>query len=213
MARGKNHVVEGTYPTRVIKALNTRSAEDKIIEWLNNETPERPLSPKLALLLKRYELAYDTYKSRRSVNATISTLMKKEWEHGTISRRTARRDLQMAQKLFSDGTDHNRKISVDFEIEEIKKDIDLARINKDFKAVARLREIMMKYINDHMGDSQAELYQKLQPNIIMIGRFPEKLKTKLPPDDELMKRMELLKKKKVTDYLDAEDAQYEADGK
>lgn len=211
--KGKNHLVEGTHPVRAIKELNTHTDEDKIIEYLNSEKPDYRLSKKLAHLLERYEYAFEMYKSRRSVQATIAVLMKKDWGDGPLCRRTARRDLQMAQRIFSDGSEHNRKMMVDFEIEQIKKDIESARIDKDYKAVARLRELMLKYINDHMGDNDAELYKQLQPSVIMIGRFPEKLKTPLPDDDELFRRMENLKKKRVTDYLEAEDTQYQADAK
>lgn len=212
MARGKNNVVEGIVPVKAIQELNTQTDEDKIIAYLNSETKVAKLSNKLQKLLKRYEFAYDTYKSKRSVAATLNVLIKKDWEGENISRRTARRDLQMAQRIYSDGSDHDRKINIDFMLGDIKKDIDLARINKDFKAVAKLREIELKIINDHMGDNAAELYKQLQMNVIMVGRFPEKLKTPLPPADELLQRLENLKKKKVTDILEAEETSYTING-
>lgn len=211
MARGKNNVVEGIVPVRAVPTISTQTPEDKLIAYYMDKLPEAKLTKKVRELKDRWELAYRTYRTKGSINATLNVLTKFEWPTGTISRRTAQRDLANAQRFFSDGSDHNRKIMVDHELEEINKDIQLARINKDYKAVARLREIKMKYINDHMGDNAADLYKDLQMNVIVIGRFPEKLKTPLPPAEELLERLENLKKKKVTDVLDAEDAKYSVD--
>lgn len=212
MPRGKNHVVEGTHPVKAVQQLNTRTDEEKIIAYLNSDAKVGELSEKLEKLLKRYDYAFDIYRNYRSINKTLEVLIKKEWPDGSISRRTARRDLQMAIRIFSDGTEHDRKTNIDFLLGEIKTDIDLARVEGDYKAVARLREIELKIINDHMGDNLAELYKNFSMPELHFGNFPEKLKTKLPPADELAARMEALKKKRVSDTLEAEDVTYSVDG-
>jgi hypothetical protein len=208
MAKGPNNVVNNTIPVRQVKEINTQTDLDLIVAYLNDPNPNARLSKKLEELLKRARLAYDTYRSKGSINAAINLLTKPDAEGNTISRRTARRDIDLAVRIYSDGIEHNRKLNVDIALEEIQKDLTSARIAKDFKAVVRLHELKKKYIDDHMGDSAAELYKDLQPHTIIIGKFPEKLKTPLPPDDILLLHLEELKKRKVSDLLEAEEVQY-----
>lgn len=209
MARGENPVVTGNHPARQVKQLNTQTDEDKLIAYLNDPDAKYELSKKLKHLLERYELARDVIKETRSYNKAVSRLVKKEWNGETISQSTARRDLDMAQRIFGANIQHNRKLNVDFLLEDLKKDADIARAKGDMKAVAGFRKLQLEIINEHMGDSVSELYKELQFKEIIVDFIPESLNTPLPPDDELARQLELLKKRKGSSALSAEDVSFE----
>lgn len=210
MPRGKNHVVEGTHPVRQMKTLTTRTDLDKIIEYENSDSKSAKLSKKLMELRNRYRLAFQIYCNKGSYQATIAVLTKPDEDGNSISQRTARRDIDIALRIYSDGMEHNRKLNVDMELKGLNEDIIKARADRDWKAVANLRKLKKEYIDDHMGDNASELYRDLQVPEIQVGRFPERLKTPLPSPEVLLQELEKLKKKKVSDYLnvEAEDATY-----
>jgi hypothetical protein len=209
MARGENPVVTGNHPVRQLKELNTRTDDDKLSEYLNDPDPKKPLSKKLKHLLERQEYARDILNKTRSYNKTVIQLMKKEWQGETISQSTARRDLDNAQKRFGAGIKHDRKLNIDFLLEDLKKDAELARQNGDMRAVAAFRKLQLDIINDHMGDSMSDLYKDLQPHIFIIDFIPDDLKTPMPSDEELQIELENLRRKKGSSMMPADDVSFE----
>lgn len=192
------------------KQLSTWSDEEKIRDYLTNPDTRVKLTGALQHKIDRLYFTADLIKKHISFHKVVKILTKKPWDkYGSISATTAWRDFKDAQRLFGSLANHDQAFHVDMMLGKLEKDIKRAMKDEDHRAVASLRKLQIFLINEHMGGHEADQYKDLQPAPIVIGHFPEELKTELPPEDELKQRIEKLMKPKQGRSFDADDVEYE----
>ena len=192
------------------KQLSTWSDEEKIRDYLTNPDSKVKISEALQHKIDRLYFTAGLIKKHRSFRKVQKVLTEKPWDKfGTISATTAWRDFKEAQRLFGSLANHDQAFHVDLLMEDLQKDIKRAQADGDHRAVAALRKQQVHLIDEHMGGHESDLYKNLQPAPIVIGSFPEELKTELPPEDELKARIERLMKPKQGRSFEADDVEYE----
>lgn len=192
------------------RTISTWTDEEKVRDHLLNPKSKVKVTPKLIHIIERWYYTADLIKKHMSFHKCVKLMTKKEWEdRGQISFSTARRDFNTAQRLFGQLANHDQRFHADLMLGKLEEDIKKARLDDDHKSIASFRKTQLELITEHMGGHEADEYKKLQPAMIVIGAFPEDLKTELPPKDEFKARMNKLLKPKEGSTWDASDADFE----
>ncbi len=190
-----------------VRPLNLQSERDEIIHYLMHPEIQDSyeLSTALAEKLRRMESCADLTRTWGSRFKVIPILEKRF----DISRQTARQLYDDTQIVFGVTSKLTQQFWVDIVIGEIMEDKRKASLAGDHRAVASMQKNMAHVIEKLMGSIDTSIYEKINPPPIVIGYFPDKLKTpNLPSDSELdIIFKKLMKKKREKIYEDiAEDA-------
>lgn len=184
-----------------MKLLTTHTDVDLIVQHLQGNINAQ-LSPALEEQLKRYEVCADLIKQWGSRHKVVPIMIKRF----SISTAQAYRDFADCQEVFGSTPRSSRDFYLDILLGNITETRNKAIENKDFKTAAACDRNMLLVVQEYFQD-QSIPWEKVQPQNIMMGWFPELSKIKIPDNwqslvDDLVK-----KKKRNTTALDATDAE------
>ncbi len=183
--------------------LTTKQSDtDQLIHYLQGNS-EVILSPKLEELLKRYESCADLIKQWGSRHKVVPILMKRFG----ISTAQAYRDFSDCQEIFGSTPRSSKDFYLDILLGNITETRNKALLKQDFKTVAACDKNMLFTIQEYFQDESIP-WEKLQPQNIVMGWFPELSKVEIPDNwQEIVSKMVEKKKRNVTalSVTDVED--------
>lgn len=164
--------------------------------FLSDEESDHKLSDADREILDRWKRAdflFNKYKNRRQV---VNWLAK---EFG-VGKRTAYQDIINAMEFFSGLRSIDKNYLRAINIEDLYKDIEQARLDRDWRSVAALT----KMLNEMIKDFENPEVEVRQPRTILIGNFRELLPYAIP--DNFDRELEKLKVKKGLNFIADDDA-------
>jgi hypothetical protein len=185
----------------MMKELNTKTDNEKIIEFLTQDGDDIKLSKTLQLKIERMDFCHDLIKKYGSRTRIAPLIMSKYH----VSKAQAYRIFQDTQDVFGSTHRTSREFWLDILLGFMMDSRQKATIKGDFRSVAAIEKNMASAIEKLAGTKESIPFEKIQPAPIMIGFFPETLKVDLPDDwEEQVKQ--IIKPKRTIDRL-AHDAE------
>lgn len=183
-----------------MKQLTTHTDTDKIIAFLQDNSGNVKLSKKLEEKLERFYRCSALIKQYGS-RLKVCPMLEKEFG---ISKAQAYRDFSDTQQVFGESSKGSREFWLDIILGMMMETRKRAKDAGDNKTAAAVEKNMVSAVKDLLGDKENDAYENLQPVNIMMGFFPETLKTELP--DDLEDQIKNLLKPKRNSNLNIEDA-------
>ena len=184
------------------KALTIHNSDDDIIvQYLQGNMDDRyKPSKKIQDKIDDMKTCHQVYKRHGSRRKTVNLLVQMEgW-----SEKKAYLVFNRMNKIYPVVTHHDQKINLDILLEQIQ---ELYNQASDDKVKAQLLKQKGELIRDQMGSANVSLYERIQPPKVILGYFPEQLKTDLSDKstEEKMKIVEKFKtaKRKKVEFEDA----------
>jgi len=194
-------------PKAVMKQLNRKNTDDeKIVKFLQGKLKRTELSETMEKELENMRIMADLIRkhgSRLKVTEMFKNIQ-------GVSDFTAFRLFEKTQRIFGATSSHDQQFWVDILLGGLMEDIRLARAKGDYRSVATLRKTMMTTIKDLLGSADANIYERIQPQLPVLGHWPEQLKTGVPTDPEKLGKIinSFMNKRRKKAYNNlAEDAE------
>lgn len=191
------------------KELNLHNADyEKIVLFFQGKLQRTKLSPALDDKIEIMRQTAAWAKEYGSRNKVIP-MMENAWG---LSVSQAYKLYNETIRLFSTVNSQvdQRDFWVDVWLGETMDAIKRARKKGDYKSLASLLRQLKEGIKDFFGEKEVVDYEKLKPNPVILGFFPDLLDTDVPDDPEqleaLLARFKKKKKERVID-ITIEDEQ------
>lgn len=186
-----------------MKALNTHSEVEQIIQYLQSGDKDVALSPDLEAILKRYTYCADLikqYGTRLKVVKMMMTTYK-------YSQAQAYRDFENTSYVFGSTPRSSKDFYLDLLLGNIVETRTKALSREDYKAAAACDKNMLAVLQEYFKD-QSIPWEKVQPPNMIFGFFPELTNVVVPENWQDVISKLISKKNKVidTDFSDVPDA-------
>ncbi|RNI27653.1 hypothetical protein EFA69_16170 [Rufibacter immobilis] len=190
------------------RRLTTQTDADVLIEHLYKG--KGTLTPALEEKLDRLQSCLELTRKYGSRLKVIPMLVKKYNRDGKkYSAHTAQEDFDDCQEVFGAGTQTNRMFWFDIVLGMMMDTRNAILATRNYKAASLVEVRMLNAIKDFIGDNEAYPVDKLQPQNVEVGFFPELLNVKLPDnlEEQLKKLKEAKKRKDLMIEGEAQDAE------
>lgn len=184
------------------KALTIHNTDDDIIvQYLQGNMDDRyKPSKKIQGKIDEMTTCHHLYKKYGSRRKTVMMMVAIQgW-----SEKKAYTVWNRMNKIYPVVTHHDQKLSLDILLEQIQ---ELYDDTDDDKVKAQLLKQKGELIRDQMGSADVSLYERIQPPQVILGFFPEQLKTDMSDksSEEKLKIVEKFKtaKRKEAEFEDA----------
>lgn len=163
------------------------------------------ISDDLVKRLERLQTCADIIRKHGSRLRVIPAMIKLFSKSGTYTAKQAQKDFDDTQELFGTNTQSNRMFWFDIILGMMIETRNNAYVKRKYNTASIIEARMMNAVRDFIGDNEAFPIDKLQPQNILLGFFPELLNIKLP--DNVTEHIEKLKESKRKKELMVEDAE------
>lgn len=153
---------------------------DKCVKLLSSGKKVNQFPAEIKSQVERWQYAYDTLMKHQGKSYKfIIELLKLRYPN--LSDMTFYQDIANAKALFARLTRPNLDFERIVAIERLKRNIERATLNEDFRAVASLENVLSSYIQSELDKPEEINYEDLEVNI-SVTFDPELLGIKPIPD-------------------------------